>query len=106
MKAANSGGKTQLWGDTPAIPLMTRIPILEEILETFLLEWLVHGSDFPIPIEGWVHLPGFTHDLTWDEHTQIKSTGNLLDKGIVIKRAHGFSDFILENAEKVLRLPE
>ncbi len=105
MKSANSGGRTQLWGDTSAFSLMTRIPILDEILETFPPERLVHGSDFPIPIEGWVHLPGFTHDVTWDEYKQIRNTENLLDKDVMIKRAHGFSDAILENADKVLRLP-
>ena len=106
MRSANSGGKIQLWGDTSAFSLMTRIPILQEILETFPPEWLVHGSDFPIPIEGWVHLPGVTHGVTWEEYNQIKNTENLLDKDVMIKRAHGFSDSILENAEKVLRLPE
>jgi predicted TIM-barrel fold metal-dependent hydrolase len=106
MRSANSAGRTQLWGDTSAFSLMTRIPILDEILETFPPEWLVHGSDFPIPIEGWVHLPGFTHDVTWKEYKQIKNTENLLDKDVMIKRAHGFSDAILENAEKVLRLPK
>jgi predicted TIM-barrel fold metal-dependent hydrolase len=106
MRAANSGGRTQLWGDTSAFSLMTRIPILDEILETFPPEWLVHGSDFPIPIEGWVHLPGFTHDVTWEDYKQIRSTENLLDKDVMIKRAHGFSDSILENAEKVLRLSQ
>jgi len=105
MRSANSGGRIQLWGDTSAFSLMTRIPILDEILQTFAPEWLVHGSDFPIPIEGWVHLPGFTHDVTWQEYQQIKNTENLLDKDVMIKRAHGFSDSILENAEKVLRLP-
>jgi uncharacterized protein len=104
MRSANSGGTIKLWGDTSAFSLMTRIPILDEILETFPPEWLVHGSDFPIPIEGWVHLPGFTHDVTWKEYKQIKNTENLLDKDVVIKRAHGFSDSILDNAEKVLRL--
>ena len=106
MKSANSGGRIQLWGDTSAFSLLTRIPILEEILETFPPEWLVHGSDFPIPIEGWVHLPGFTHDVTWKEYTRIKNTENLLDKDVMIKRAHGFEDSILENAGKVLRLPQ
>ncbi len=106
MQSANSGGKVQLWGDTSAFSLLTRIPILEEILETFPPEWLVHGSDFPIPIDGWVHLPGFTHDVTWEEYEKIKKMENLLDKDVVIKRAHGFSDSILENAEKVLRLPQ
>jgi hypothetical protein len=104
MRSANSGGRVQLWGDTSAFSLMTRIPILEEVLDTFPPQWLVHGSDFPIPIEGWVHLPGFTHDVTWEEYKQIRDTENLLDKDVMIKRAHGFSDAILENAEKVLRL--
>ena len=35
------GRKTRLWGDTSAFSLMTRIPILDEILETFPPEWLV-----------------------------------------------------------------
>jgi hypothetical protein len=99
-------GTIQLWGDTSAFSLLTRIPILHEILETFPPEGLVHGSDFPIPIEGWVHLPGLTHDVAWEEYKQIKNTENLLDKDVLIKRARGFSDSILENAEKVLRLPQ
>jgi hypothetical protein len=36
---------------------------------------------------------------------QIKNTENLLDKDVMIKRAHGFSDSILGNPEDVLRLP-
>ena len=106
MRSANTGGRIRLWGDTSAFSLLTRIPILEEILDTFPPEWLVHGSDFPIPIEGWLHLPGLTHDVRWAEYEQIKNTENLLDKDVMIKRAHGFSDSILENAEKVLRLPQ
>jgi hypothetical protein len=106
MRRANSGSKIQLWGDTSAFSLLTRIPILEEIIETFPPEWLVHGSDFPIPIEGWIHVPGLTYDITWEEYEQIRKTENLLDRDVIIKRAHGFSDSILENAEKVLRLPQ
>jgi len=52
-----------------------------------------------------VHLPGFTRDVTWAEYKQIRNTENLLDKDVMIKRAHGFSDSVPENAEKVLRLP-
>jgi hypothetical protein len=36
----------------------------------------------------------------------MKNAANLLDKDVIIKRAHRFSDSILENAEKVLRLPQ
>jgi uncharacterized protein len=105
MRSANSGSKIQLWGDTSAFSLLTRIPILEEILDAVPPEWLVHGSDFPIPIEGWIHLPWVTHGVTLQEYERIKNTRNLLDRDVLIKRAHGFSDYILDNAEEVLRLP-
>jgi hypothetical protein len=106
MKSANLGRKVHLWGDTSAFSLSTRIPIVQEVLETFPSKWLVHGSDFPIPIEGWVHLPWVTHGITIQEYMEIKKTQNPLDRDVRIKRAHGFSDSILENAEKVLRLPK
>jgi len=37
---------------------------------------------------------------------EIKKKQNSLDRDIRIKRAHGFSDSILENVEKLLRLPK
>ena len=74
------------------------------ILETFPAHWLIHGTDFPIPIDGWTHLPWVTYDMTPQEYIQIWKTRNPLDKDVRIKRAHGFSDEILENAEKVFRL--
>jgi uncharacterized protein len=105
MRGTNTGGRVQLWGDTSAFSLLTRIPLLEEMLQMFPPHWLVHGSDFPIPIDGWVHLPWLTHDVTLEEYGEIRKTENLLDRDVRIKRAHGFSDGILENGEKVLRLP-
>lgn len=56
-------------------------------------------------IEGRGHVPGLTHGVTWEEYQQIRNTENLLNKDVMIKRAHGFSDAILDHAEKVLRLP-
>lgn len=105
MKRYNSKDKVRLWADTSALTLSTRIPYIQEIVETFPPEWLVHGTDFPIPIDGWAHLPLVTHDITPEEYIGIHKTKNPLDRDIRIKRAHGFSDVILENAEKVLRLP-
>ena len=105
MKDANSGGTVRLWGDTSALSLSTRISLMSTILDTFPLEWLVHGSDSPLPIDGWIHLPWVTYDVTPQEYIQVWKTKNSLDKDVRIKRAHGFPDAILENAEKVLRLP-
>ncbi|OGP55871.1 MAG: hypothetical protein A2Y65_00025 [Deltaproteobacteria bacterium RBG_13_52_11] len=104
MKAANSDGTVRLWGDTAALSLSTRISLMPAILDTFPAHWLVHGSDFPIPINGWTHLPWVTYDMTPQEYISIWKTKNALDKDVRIKQAHGFSDTILENAEKILRL--
>ncbi|HWR90364.1 MAG TPA: amidohydrolase family protein [Dissulfurispiraceae bacterium] len=104
MKDANSDGTVRLWADTSALSLSTRLPILPGIVETFPPEWLIHGTDFPIPIDGWPHLPWITHDVTPEEYVNICRTKNPLDRDILIKRAHGLSDDTLTNAEKVLRL--
>lgn len=104
MKDANAGGTTRLWADTSALSLSTRLPFIPEILETFPSKWLVHGSDFPIPIDSWPHLPLVTHDITPEEYIEIYKTKSPFDRDVRIKRSHGFSDSILENAENVLRL--
>ncbi|MBI5477106.1 MAG: amidohydrolase family protein [Ignavibacteriales bacterium] len=104
MKDVNAGGEIKLWADTSALSLSTRLPLIPKILKTFPAEWLVHGTDFPIPVDGWTHLPLITHDITPKEYIDICRTKNTLDRDVKIKRAHGFSDSILENADKVLRM--
>lgn len=105
MKEYNGVDDVRLWADTSALSLSTRLPIIPEILDTFPAEWLVHGSDFPIPIDGLPHLPMLTEGVDPKEYIKILKTKNPFDKDVLIKRAHGFSDTILENAQKVLRLP-
>ena len=104
MEKANSDGNVQLWADTSALSLSTRIFLIPEIVKTFPSDWLIHGSDFPIPVDGWPHLPWVTHDMVPEEYFQIIRTKNPIDRDVKIKQAHGFSNAILENAEKVLRL--
>lgn len=104
MEDYNTDNNIRLWADTSALSLSTRLPYIQEIVETFPSEWLVHGSDFPIPIDNWPHLPLVTHDITPEEYIKICKTKNPFDKDVRIKRAHGFSQLILENTEKVIRL--
>lgn len=106
MISANSGEKVKLWADTSALSLSTRLPFIQEILETFPPQWLMHGSDFPIPIDGWPHMPLITHDITPEEYIEISKTANPFDRDIKIKKAHGFSDSVINNAEAVLRMPK
>jgi predicted TIM-barrel fold metal-dependent hydrolase len=105
MQEANSGGQLRLYSDTSALSMTTRIPQVPRILDLFPPEQLLHGSDFPIPIEGWAHLPYLTNDVKPKEYLGIVRTKNPLDRDVRIKRAMGFSDGILGNAEGVLRLP-
>jgi predicted TIM-barrel fold metal-dependent hydrolase len=103
MRDANAGGQVRLYADTSALSLATRIPVVPQVLEHFPPEWLLHGSDFPIPIDGSTHLPLVAHDVSPKEYLRIRRTKNVLDRDVVIKRAMGFPDSILTNAEKVLR---
>jgi len=105
MEKYNSDGEVRLWADTSALSLATRLPIIPDILHMFPPKWLVHGTDFPIPIDGWPHMPLITPDMTPGEYRDIIKTRNPFDRDVKIKRAHGFEDAIAENAEKVLRLP-
>ena len=100
MEDANRDGTVKLWADTSALSLSTRISLLKEIRDTFPPQWLIHGSDFPIPIEGWPHFPLVTPGMKPEEYEEILKTKNPFDRDVLIKRAHGFSDTILENAEK------
>ncbi len=103
MKAANSDGKIRLWSDTSALSLSTRLPYIPEILKTFNPDWLVHGSDFPIPVDAWPHLPLVTKNISPKEYIRICKTKNPFDRDVRIKRAHGFSNRILINSQNILR---
>jgi len=103
MEESNDNGSIQLLADTSALSLSTRIPLVARILDRIPPEWLVHGSDFPIPIDGWTHVPWLTHDVKLSEYLRILKTRNPLDRDVAIKRAMGFDDSALGNAGDVLR---
>jgi len=104
MKGANGDGQIRIWADTSALSLSTRIHLIPRILDLLPPEWLIHGSDFPVPIDGWTHLPYLSHDVRPDEYIMIVRTKNPLDRDVRIKRACGFADSMLNNAGSVLRL--
>jgi predicted TIM-barrel fold metal-dependent hydrolase len=105
MEQANAGGEVRLRADTSALSLATRVGLVSQIVENFPFEWLVHGSDFPIPVDAWPHLPWVAGGVTGEEYRAIAATGNPLDRDVRIKRAYGFPDSVLRKAEEILRLP-
>lgn len=104
MNSINADGKTRLYSDTSGLSFSTRIPYIPEILRLLNQKWLVYGSDYPIPIDTWQHLPFITYHMDIKEYDDIINTKNPFDRDVKIKRAHGFSDFILDNTSKVLRI--
>jgi predicted TIM-barrel fold metal-dependent hydrolase len=104
MESANSGGKMRLWADTSALSMQARALWIDEIVDNFPSDWLVHGSDYPLPFDHWPHQPWLQSKIDKKEYNQIKKEKNPLDKDIKIKRAYDFPDSILENTAKVLGL--
>ena len=104
MKSANSGGVIRLWADTSALSLLTRALWIDDIIGNFPPEWLVHGSDYPLPYDHWPHQPWIQPKISTKEYNEIKKEKNPLDKDVKIKRAYDFPDSILENTAAVLGL--
>lgn len=103
MKSANKNG-IKLWADTSALTMATRIHLLRKVIEDFPDEWLMHGSDFPVPIDGWIHLPHINPDISKKEYLEFKNEKNPFDLDVKIKRACGFADSILTNWNGVLKI--
>ncbi|MBF0473172.1 MAG: hypothetical protein HQK91_12305 [Nitrospirae bacterium] len=104
MKTANADGKIRLYTDTSGLSFSTRIPYIPEILRLIDQRWMLYGTDFPIPIDTWQHLPFLTYHMDITEYDDIINTKNPFDRDIKIKSAHGFSDSNLDNTAKVIRL--
>jgi hypothetical protein len=93
-----------LYGDTSALSLSTRLVWLNKIRESIPPAWLLHGSDFPIPIDAWCHHPFFSSNISFDEFKEIRATKNPFDRDVRIKRAHGFAEQTFTTHEHVLRM--
>ena len=94
-----------LYADTSALSLSTRLVWLSKIRDTLRPEWLLHGSDFPIPIDAWCHHPFLSGNITFDEFSEIRRTRNPFDRDVRIKRAHGFAEETITSPGAVLRMP-
>ena len=97
MKEFNKNGDIKLWADTSALNMSTRALLVEKYAKTYPPEWLIQGSDFPVPIDAIAHIPNFFNDIKPSEFYNFSRIKNPLDMDIAIKRAHGFDDSIITN---------
>ncbi|MBM3845451.1 MAG: metal-dependent hydrolase [Verrucomicrobia bacterium] len=79
-----------LYGDTSAFNLPMRGLHIRKCLESPLCDRLVHGSDFPVPIQGlWAWLRGL---ISWDDYRRCQRIPNVIERDYQLKRAMGFGD--------------
>ncbi len=79
---------SNLYGDTSAFNVPLRGRHVRKCLMEPLASRLLHGSDFPVPVNGlWAWLRGF---VSWKAYRQAQRTNNILERDYQLKVAMGF----------------
>ena len=94
----------KLYTDISALTMSFRIPFLKKYIKQLNSEYLINGSDFPCPIEPWMHLPWITHNIKLKDYFDILKEKNPLDIDTKLKLYHGFNESVFSNYENILRL--
>jgi len=90
-----------LYGDTSAFNVPLRGRHIRKCLMEPLASRLVHGSDFPVPVNGlWAWLRGF---LSWKAYRQAQRTSNVLERDYQLKVAMGFNPDHFTRIAQLLR---
>lgn len=93
-----------LYGDISAFNIPTRSKHYRECLAEPLVSRLLHGSDFPVPVNGhWAWARGL---LDWKTFRRWERHPNVLERDYQLKRAMGFPDETFTRVHQLLRLPK
>ncbi len=89
-----------LYGDNSALNSPVRSRALHKILKPPVVDRILHGSDYPIPVNGLGpflrgHLP-ISEWLRWQRHT------NVLERDYQLKRAMGFPEETFTRLDRLL----
>jgi uncharacterized protein len=91
-----------LYGDNSAFNLPFRSRHMRDCLQTPLVDRVLHGSDYPVPVHGhWAWLRRF---LSWRDFRKCERLCNVVERDYRLKRAVGFPEQVFERAATVLRL--
>jgi uncharacterized protein len=92
-----------LYGDTSAFNVPLRGRHIRKCLVEPLASRMVHGSDFPVPVNGlWAWLRGF---LSWKDYRQAQRTNNILERDYQLKVAMGFKPGSFTRISQLMRRP-
>ncbi|MFQ5839472.1 MAG: amidohydrolase family protein [Candidatus Methylomirabilales bacterium] len=92
----------RLYGDISAFNVPIRGRRIRECLREPLVDQMVHGSDFPVPIFGhWSWMRGL---VDWDTFREWQRHPNILERDYQLKRAMGFPRDTFTRIHHLLRL--
>ena len=93
----------KLYADLSAFNVPIRGRVVPRCLESPILERMVHGSDYPVPVFGhWAWLQGF---VDWKSFRQWERHPNVLERDYQLKRAMGFPPATFTRINQLLRQP-
>ncbi|MFM1770762.1 MAG: hypothetical protein RJA22_3291 [Verrucomicrobiota bacterium] len=90
-----------LYGDTSAFNVPIRGRHIAQCREGRLAERMLHGSDFPVPVNG--HFAWADGLLDWDAFRRWQKHPNILERDYQLKKAMGFPDEVFTRIHGLLR---
>jgi len=92
-----------LYGDNSAFTFPIRGRHVRECAQEPLVQRILHGSDFPVPVSGYfAWMRGF---IDWKTLRRWEKQPNVLERDFQFKKAMGFPEETFTRCWKVLRLP-
>ena len=91
-----------LYGDNSAFTVPIRGRHVSECLREPLVERLIHGSDFPVPVYG--QFPWLRGRVDWSTFRNWQRQSNVLERDYQLKRAMGFPPETFTRIWKLLRV--
>jgi len=92
-----------LYGDNSAFTVPIRGRHVRECARTSLVERIVNGSDFPVPVYG--HFPWWRGFVDWPTFRRCERMTNVLERDYQLKLAMGFPPETFTRIWKLLRQP-
>jgi hypothetical protein len=91
-----------LFADISAFNVPLRGRHMRECLKPDTVVRMVHGSDYPVPVNGvWAWL---RRQVGWKAYQQSRRETNVLERDYQLKRAMGFPDEVFTRGWKLLRI--
>src|SRR5262249_7226290 len=92
-----------LFGDTSAFNVPMRGRQIPKCLRAPLVDRMIHGSDYPVPVHGhWAWMRGF---VDWKSFWRWERQPNVLERDYQLKLAMGFPAESFTRLRGLLRLP-